>query len=367
MVAHAEDDFSIAAESAVLMDAETGQFLYKKKENLERPPASITKIMTTLLAMEAVEAEEVSLDDQVEISDLAESMGGSQIWLGSGEVHSFRDLLKAVVISSANDACVAVAEHVGGTEQNCARMMNEKVIELGLEHTHFVNTTGLPVNNGKHYSSAEDIAIMSRELITEYPQVLDWSKKRVDYIKGGDLPIYTTNELLGNFPGADGLKTGWTDEAGYCLSATAQRGDRRLISVVMGTDSEQARVDETAKLLNYGFQAFHEVKLINSGVELEKVKVKKGKELEVPLETASGFSAIIKRGTKDNISQELKIKEEISAPVEKGTEVGRVVFTQEDKNLGEVKLVTSKQVEKANLMVIILRWLRDFIIGLFQK
>ncbi|MFO7820348.1 MAG: D-alanyl-D-alanine carboxypeptidase family protein [Halanaerobacter sp.] len=363
-------DFDVEAKSAILMDFETGQVLFRKNENLELPPASITKIMTLLLTAEALEEGEVSLDDQVEISSFAESMGGSQVWLAEGEEYSLKDILKAVVLPSANDACVALAEHIGGTEQNFVNMMNRRAKELGLEHTHFVNTTGLPAEHEKHYTSAHDIAVMGRELIKVYPEVLDWSAKRVDYIKNGNLRIYTTNNLIGYYPGADGIKTGWTEKAKYCLAGTAERGERRLISVVMKTDSENARVEQSAELLDYGFKAFYKANLIGPQKQTAKVEVQGGKKLEVPVATSEGFSAVIKRGTKELIEQKVQTVDKLEAPVDKGTTAGKIVFVHEDdpdNQLGEVELVTTEKVEKANIFVRIFRWLKEFILGFFNN
>ena len=362
--------FDVEAKSAILMEFETGQILFRKNENLELPPASITKIMTLLLTAEAIEDGKASLNDQVEVSSFAESMGGSQAWLAEGETYPLKDLLKAVVLPSANDACVAVAEHIGGTEQNFVRMMNRKVKKLGLQHTHFVNTTGLPVEHGEHYTSAHDIAVMARELIQTYPKLLDWSSKRVDYIKNKSLRIYTTNNLVGHYPGADGLKTGWTEKAEYCLAGTANRGDRRLISVVMKTDSEAARVEQSAKLLDYGFKAFYKANLIGPQTKITKVDVEGGKELEVPVATKQSFSAVIKRGTKELVQQKVKVVDKLEAPVKKGASAGKLIFIHEDdpqNPLGEVELVVTEDVEKANIFVRIFRWLKKFVLGFFKK
>jgi D-alanyl-D-alanine carboxypeptidase (penicillin-binding protein 5/6) len=360
--------FDVEAKSAILMDTETGQVLFRKNENVELPPASITKIMTLLLTAEALEEGKVSLDDQVEVSSFAESMGGSQVWLAAGDKYVLKDLLKAIALPSANDASVAVAEYIGGTEQNFVRMMNRKAEELGMENTHFVNTTGLPVEHGEHYTSAHDIAVMGRELIKTYPQFLEWSSHRVDYIKSGQLKIYTTNNLIGYYPGADGLKTGWTEEAEFCLVGTAQRGERRLIGVVMKTDSEEARVEETAKLLDYGFKAFYQAKLIAPQTKITDLKVTKGTELEVPVVTAGGFSPVIKRGTKELVEQQVKVVEELEAPIKKGQPAGKLVFIHEDdpdNPLGEVGLVANKDIEKANIFVLVFRWLKNFVLGFF--
>ncbi|GAB6138988.1 D-alanyl-D-alanine carboxypeptidase family protein [Halanaerobaculum tunisiense] len=359
-------DFDVKAKSAVLMDVETGQVLFNKQPNLELPPASITKLMTILLTMEAIDKGEVSLNDQVEVSALAESMGGSQIWLKKGETVQLKDLLKAIVIPSANDACVALAEHVGGTESNFIKMINNRATELGLEHTHFVNTTGLPTPEGEHYSSAHDIAVMAREIITKHSKILEWSSKRVDYIKDGEQPLYTTNQLIDNYANADGLKTGWTEEADYCLVGTAKRGDRRLIGVVMGTESEEARVEETSSLLNYGFRAFQQETLVNAGIETESAPVHQGVELEVPLETATSFEPVIQKGTKEEIKQEVNLTKELQAPVEQGQVAGELVFTYQEEKVGEVDLVTTQEVEKAGIFTLLFRWLKNFVFGFFE-
>ncbi|AGB40127.1 D-alanyl-D-alanine carboxypeptidase [Halobacteroides halobius DSM 5150] len=365
MVAQASD-YAIKAKSAVLMDAQSGQILFSQRPSLELPPASITKTMTLLLTMEAVDSGAVDLKDQVEITPLAESMGGSQLWLSTGEIFSLKGLIKAILIPSANDAAVAVAQYIGGTEQNFVQMMNQKAKQLGLKNTHFMNPTGLPVAGGGHYSSARDIAVMVRELITNHSQILKWSDNRVDKIKNGTLPLYTTNDLIGHYPGADGLKTGWTPEAGYCLVGTAKRNGRRLITVVMGTDSEEARVDETADLLNYGFRAFHKVRLINSKVKIKKLPVNQGKELTVTVETANKLSVIIKKGSKNQIKRKIEISKNLQAPVKKGQVVGRLVFLQQDKELGTVNLVTTKEIKQASWFVLVLRWLQDFVLGFLK-
>ncbi|MCK8817022.1 D-alanyl-D-alanine carboxypeptidase [Natroniella sulfidigena] len=351
--------------SAMLVEAETGQVLYSYNEDLELAPASITKTMALLLVMEALEAGEISLEEEVEATRLAQSKGGSQIWLQAGEKMTVEDLLKAVIIPSANDATVALAEHIGGSKDNFVRQMNRRAEELGLENTYFGNATGLPVRDGQDsYSTAEDIAVMSRELI-KYDLVMDYSARRTARIRGGEYPIYTTNNFIGHFEGADGLKTGWTTQAGYNLVGTAERDGVRFISVVLGTDSDQARVNETARLLDYAFRAFHETKLINSGVEVEQVEVDKGEELEVPVVTATEFSAFIERGTKDEIEQEVRIEEELEAPVEEGARVGELLFIQEDQELGRVELVTAEEVERAGILTLLFRWIKNFILGFF--
>lgn len=356
----------IDVKSAILVEAETGQVLYSYNDDLELPPASITKTMALLLVMEAIEAGEISLEEEVEATRLAQSKGGSQIWLQAGEKRTVDELLKAVIIPSANDATVALAEHVAGSKDNFVRQMNRKAEDLGLENTYFGNATGLPVRDGQDsYSTAEDIAVMSRELV-KYDLVMEYSRRRTDRIRDGEYPIYTTNDFIGHFTGADGLKTGWTTKAGYCLVGTAERDETRFISVILGADSDRGRVDETARLLDYAFRAFHETKLINSEVEVEQLEVKKGEELEVPVITATDFLAFIERGTKDEIVQEVRIERELEAPVEEGEKVGKLVFVQEEQELGRVELVTVEAVERAGILTLLFRWVKNFILGFFN-
>ena len=231
-------DLDLEAESAILIEAETGQLLYQKNINKKVPPASITKIMTMLIAMEKVENEVLSLDDEIIISQYAESMGGSQIYLPAGVEVKLKDLLKAVAISSANDASVAIAEAISGSYSSFINLMNEKAEKLGMKNTHFMNSTGLPEAN--HYTTARDISIMARELI-KYKKVLEWTSIWVDYVKlpEREAMLANTNKLVNKFPGMDGLKTGHTDDAGFCLAATAKRDSVRLISVILGCNSQK--------------------------------------------------------------------------------------------------------------------------------
>ncbi|MGM0410497.1 MAG: D-alanyl-D-alanine carboxypeptidase family protein, partial [Bacillota bacterium] len=251
----AVSDFDVSVDKAILIEAETGEVLFEKNADEVVPPASITKIMTLLLAMEAIENGELNLDDEVNISKRAESMGGSQIYLPDGVTLKLEELLKAVAMASANDASVAVAEAVGGSYGNFIHMMNQKAKELEMENTKFVNSTGLPAEN--HYSTARDISIMARELV-KHEKVLDWSSNWLEYI---ELPkrkamVVNTNKLIKKYDGLDGLKTGHTQEAGFCLAGTAKNNEMRLISIVLDADTDQERERVTTNLLDYGFNNF---------------------------------------------------------------------------------------------------------------
>ncbi|WP_027339797.1 D-alanyl-D-alanine carboxypeptidase family protein [Halonatronum saccharophilum] len=363
-MAYAGGNFDVSVDSAILVDAQTGQVLFAKNEHKQLPPASITKVMAILLVMEALEAGEISLEDEVTASQLASSKGGSQIWLSTGEKMSVEDLLVATIIPSANDATVALAEYIGGTKGNFVRMMNRRAGELDMENTYFANATGLPVKGGGTYTTAYDIAIMSREL-AKHDLYFNWSGRRTARIRDGEYPVFTTNELIGHFAGADGLKTGWTTEAGYGLVGTADHGDGRLISVVLGAESDDERVNETIRLLSHGFRAFIRDIFVVEGTEVGSAEVDKGREAEVPVRTVNSFEAFIERGTKGDVEQEIVIDRELEAPVEEGEPVGQLVFTQYGNELGSVELVTAGEVERAGIFTLIFRWVRDFIMGFF--
>lgn len=344
-------DFDVGVEAAILVDADTGQVLFEKNADKKLPPASITKIMTLLLAMEEVEKGTVSLEDEVTISRFAESMGGSQIFLAAGTRVKMGDLLKAVTIASANDASVAVAETIAGTYSNFVSLMNKRAQELGMKNTHFVNSTGLPAKDGEHYSTARDISIMARELV-KYPQILKWASIWVDYLQ---LPnrkamLVNTNKLIKDYPGMDGLKTGHTDAAGFCLAATARRDNMRLISVIMNANSEREREEVTARLLDYGFNTFSKELVIKKGAQVQNIEVPGGKKTVTVAEAANDLYVLVKRGTKSSLTKKVIIKEDLKAPVKKGEILGKEVVLQDEKVLGEVNLIASEDIEKAGLL-----------------
>ncbi|SJZ74082.1 D-alanyl-D-alanine carboxypeptidase family protein [Selenihalanaerobacter shriftii] len=357
--------FDVKADSAILIEAKTGQVLFTKNVNRELPPASMTKIMTLLLSMEAIDSGQITLDDTVITSEFASSMGGSQIYLAPKEKMDVETLLKSIAIASANDACVAISEYIGGTEGSFVEMMNQKVKELGLEHTNFKNSTGLPTDSGKHYSSAKDMAIMARELVNNHPKVLEWTNIWIDKIRDGEFTLYNTNGLIDYYPGADGLKTGWTDEAGYCLTATANRDDMRLISVVMKTDSKEARIEESAKLLSYGFSRFTLERMVKKGEDIGKVQVKEGKKLEVGVEAAADLQTVVQAGGNE-IERKIEIDKVVKAPVKKGQILGEVVLIQSEKRLGSVKLVAKESVERAGILTRLIRMIKEFLLSFFK-
>ncbi|MCK8824909.1 D-alanyl-D-alanine carboxypeptidase family protein [Fuchsiella alkaliacetigena] len=359
--------FEVEAETALLMEVETGQVLFSKNAHDGLPPASMTKIMTMLLTMEALEEGYIDLEEEVVTSRRAASKGGSQIYLSAGERMPVQTLLEAVAIASANDATVALSEHVAGSKEEFVRMMNRRAEQLGMNNTKFVNTTGLPVVGGNHYASAYDIALMSRELILNYPEVLDWTAIWMDEIRDGEFILYNTNKLLRRYPGVDGLKTGWTTEAGYSLAATATRDGRRLISVIMKTDSEEERLEESAKLLNYGFRRFNVEDIVSKGELVGEVEVQEGKQPVVNLETANDLRRSVLVGSRDEIEREIVVDENITAPVEKGKVLGELILSNQNEELGRVELVAAEEVEQLGFLARLLRRARELILGFLGR
>ncbi len=350
-IIYAQDqDFNLNVPSAILIEAESGQVLYEKNADEKLSPASITKIMTLIIAMEKIENGELSLDDSVNVSKYAESMGGSQIFLAANTNVKVRDLLKAITIASANDASVAIAEAIGGSYSNFVTMMNKKAEELGMNNTYFSNSTGLPTKSA-HYTTARDITKMARELV-KYKQVLEWATIWVDYI---DLPnrkamISNTNKLIKKYPGIDGLKTGHTNKAGFCLTATAKR-DMRLISVVLKAKSEIEREELTARLLDYGFNRFTKKQLVVKGQEIQNIAVPNGSKEFTTGIVNSDLEAVIKRGQEDTLETKVEIKEGIEAPIKKGDLLGYKAVIQDEKKLAYANIIAKEDIDRANIFV----------------
>ena len=361
----------LKTKSAILIDAETGQVLYEKNPDMQLAPASITKVMTMLLAMEAVDAGRISLDDIVITSTEASKIGGSQIWLMEGEEMSFGDMMKAVAIVSANDAAYALAEHLAGTESNFVNLMNEKAKQLGMENTHFQNSDGLPADN--HYSSARDISIMSRELVMNHPKILEWTAIWTDWLqrldpraKQKESFLRNTNELIIKYPGADGLKTGMTNDAGFCLSSTAKKDDTRLIAVVMALDSNGERLNDTINLLNYGFREFERVVLAEQDRNVGFVRIPNGRREMVDAGVDRDYAILVEKGKRDLITTEF-IPDEKKAPIEKGERIGQIIVSVDTGEILRVNVVSSDSIEKAGFFTVISRVIRDFFKGLFRQ
>lgn len=346
------NEFDLNAKSAVLIDAGTGKILYEKNSNEKLPPASVTKIMTMVLAMEAIEKKQISLEDKVTISERASSMGGSQLYFEPGEQKTVEQLLKGIAVASANDACVAMAEHIAGTEEVFVKKMNEKAAQLGMNNTQFMNTNGLPQEG--HYTSANDISIMSRELL-KYPKIHDWLKIWMSSMKVGKkgratLELVNTNKLIKTYPGANGIKTGFTQEARYCLSASATRNNFTLVAVVLGCPSSKIRFAEAKKLLDYGFASYNSVLISQKGEVLEEMQVEKGKLGKVNIIAKEELKVLVKKGDEANIKKEIVLPKAMKAPFEKGQKIGEIIVTNTSgENLGKVDLVTENSCGKASI------------------
>jgi len=342
-------DLAPSALSAVLMDAESGTIIFDKNSNEKLPPASITKVMTLLLIMESLQDGKIKLSEKVRTSERAASMGGSQIFLEQGEEMTVEEMLKGIALASGNDASVAMAEKLSGTEQQFVDWMNRRAKELGMNNTHFVNASGLPANN--HYSTAYDIAIMSRELL-KHPEILAYTGLYQDYLrKTSDKPFWlvNTNKLVRFYSGADGLKTGYTSEAKYCLTATAKRDNLRVIAVVMGEPTTKTRNEEVSQMFDYTFSQYMNHTLINKGDTIGELSVEKGKEQQLKLIAEEPYTILLKKGTAlENIRQELQWKESIKAPIKQGELLGKLKVYQSDQLMKEYDITAPQSISKAN-------------------
>lgn len=353
----AQPNFNIDAKSALLMEASSGKILYEKNSHEKLPPASVTKVMTILLIYDAIDSGKIKPDDMVTVSEHAANMGGSQIFLEPYEQQTVYDLLKAIVIASANDAAVAMAEYIGGSEENFVQLMNERAKKLGMSNTNFFNACGLDTDG--HETCANDIAIMSRELINKHPQVFDLTKIWMDNIthktRRGEkqFGLSNTNKLIKSYPGATGLKTGSTSKALFCISASAQRDGMNLIAVIMGAPNPASRFGEAAKLLDYGFMNYKIMKGEPVGTIKGKVKIYKGEKDEVDIVIKNEVSAVIPKGSKNSIESQIKLIDAINAPVVKNTKAGEIIYLINGERIGSSELVTAEKINKATLKNII--------------
>ena len=336
-----ESDLGLDCKSAILIEASTGKVLYEQDPDKALPPASVTKVMTLLLVMEAIEAGKIKYSDTVRASANACSMGGSQIFLEENEEMSVEDLIKSVVIASANDAAVALAEYVAGTEEAFVKQMNEKARALGMKNTNFENTNGLDDTAKNHFTSARDIAIMSRELI-KYPKITEYSSIWMDSIRNGEFGLTNTNRLVRFYKGATGLKTGSTSKAGFCISATAERDGMSLICVIMGAPSRDVRNAAATSLLDYGFANYCIYKTEKK--DFADIPVSKGCAPTVDAE-CSEFSTVMKKSDSGEVKMTVDLPERLTAPIEKGEVVGEVIFSTGKTELGRVEIVAKESVD----------------------
>ncbi len=364
-ISFAEGNLNIETKTAILIDYHTGEILFEKNSHDKVHPASISKIMTLLLGIEALESKRINLSDEVRVSAHAASMGGSQLWLEEGETQSVEDLFKAICLRSANDASVALAEHIAGSEESFVKAMNDRARELGMKDTNFVNATGLPHED--HYVSAYDVGLMSIELL-KYDKIHDWLTIYMDEMVVGKKKdkvqsLVNTNRLVKDYEGATGIKTGSTNEAGFCLSASAKRGNLQLIAVVMGSETSKTRFEESMKLLDYGFANYDSITIGKQGDALGKVTVYKGdvEEVEVVLERDSHI--LLPKGQDKNIEKEIILPQYIESPIEQGEEIGYLSIKIDGKEMDKVRLVSKIEIGKANLKGVFKKTLRSFLLN----
>ena len=350
--------FDVAAKSAVLMDYNTGTVLYAKNENEALPPASVTKVMTLLLIMEAIESGKLSLDDNITVSENAASMGGSQVYLEVGESMRADELIKCVVIASANDAAVALAEAVAGSEGAFVSLMNKRANELGMKNSSFENVTGLDDDTVNHLTSAFDIAIMSRELM-KHKKIFEYSTLWMDSIRNGEFGLTNTNRLIRFYNGATGLKTGSTSKAGFCISATAERDGLHLIAVIMGSATRDERNNAAKALLDYGF-ANYSVFSADSGCAGE-IKVYGGNDT-----TLKGIydktEFLVTKGNEKQIKTEFSLPQELTAPIGKGTKIGEVSFKLGEETVHKCDIISDRDIEKISFGKQLLRMIGTFLL-----
>ena len=356
--AEGNTDLGLNAKSAILMEESTGNILYESNPDERLPIASVTKVMTMLLIMEAVDSGKISLDDMVTVSENAMSYGGSTMFLETGEQLTVNDMLKGIAVASANDGCVAMAEHLAGSESAFVDMMNEKAKELGMENTHFMNTNGLDEDD--HYSSARDVAIMSRELM-KHETIFNYTSIWMDTLRGGKFQLANTNKLIRFYDGANGLKTGSTSKALCCLSAAAKRNDMQLIAVVLGAPTSAERFASAKSLLDYGFANYAVNTQITAGDEVQKIAVEKDVDKEVGVVAGDSCSTLVKKGQEDNITKEIKIDETITAPIEAGQKIGTMTISRDGEVIADIDLNASSTVEKKGIGLII----KDFFATIF--
>lgn len=346
-VGFAVEDVSleIKAKSAVLMDVSTGKLMYAENEHEKLYPASVTKIMSLLLFVEAIDGGKISLEDKVTTSAEAAAKGGSQIWLEVGETMTVDEMLKAVAIASANDACCALGEYIAGSETAFVNMMNERAKELGMNDTHFENCSGLDDEAKNHLTSAYDIGVMSCELL-KHDLIRKYSTVWMDSLRNGATELVNTNKLVRFYNGTTGLKTGTTSKAGKCLSASAERDGLHLVAVVLGSETSDDRFESAKTLLNYGFANYETVDLTVDENLITDVKIIRGVEETVKPKIDELKKVTLKKGNKDKISTEIILSTDVEAPVEKGQNFGKIVFKLNNETVAEANLYSENQVKK---------------------
>ena len=358
-----DNGLAAQAKSAIMMEASTGHVIFKKNENERLPMASMTKMMTLLLIMDNISSGNLKWDEKVKTSEHAASMGGSQIFLEPGEEMTVEELVKGICIGSGNDAAVAMAERIGGTEEEFVKMMNKKAQNLGLKNTNFVNACGLDDDN--HYSSAKDMAVIAYELV-KYDKILEYTGTYEDYLrKNSDKSFWlvNTNKLVRYYSGVDGLKTGYTKKAGYCITTTAKKNNMRLITVVMGEETSAIRNSETTQMLDYGFNSYEIDTILSHNTVLDTKKVEMGNNEKVKVVPKEDINVLnTKIGTKRNVKYKVEVKN-IKAPVKVGDVVGNIKVIEDGKNIMNVDVTVLNDVTKASIIQVYFRNLLDIVGG----
>jgi len=370
-VVYAEEErraVQVSAPSVILMEAMTGQIIYEENAGERRSPASITKIMTMLLAMEALEEGEVSLEDEVVTSEYASSMGGSQVYLAAGEIQTFETLLKCITVASGNDASVAVAEHISGTEEAFVGLMNKRAKELGMNDTHFMDCCGLS-DSDEHYTTARDVAVMSRELTTNFPQIYDytmiWMEDITHVTRQGNsvFTLSSTNKLLKWYPYTTGLKTGSTTKAKYCISATAAKDDLNMIAVVMGAEDPKKRFQDAQTLLAYGF-GVSDIYIDENLEKLPDLPVEGGVAEMAPVKYEGEFRYLDVTGKNlDNTEKKIYLPEVLDAPLNEGQVVGKAVYMLDGREIGSVNILSEQEISEAKYIDYLKKSFQHFLLG----
>lgn len=359
------DELNLAenAKSAIMIEATTGEILYKKNEKERLAPASMTKIMSLILIMENIESGKLKWNDIVVTSNYASSMGGSQVFLKPNEIMSVEDLVKAICVASANDATVAMAEKIAGTEKAFVKLMNDKAKELGAVNTNFVNSTGLPAKD--HYSTAYDMSIMAEELI-RHEKILSFTKIYEDYLRkntSNSFWLVNTNKLVRFYDYIDGLKTGFTDDAGYCLTATGKKGNMRLITVVMKEDNTDNRTKDTIAMMDYGFNMYSVKNIISKDNKIGNIYINLGKEEYADISSLEDINIVnSNQGNEAKFTYEIET-DNVTAPLSKGSVVGKITVYKDGKYFNSSDLIITKNIKKANIVKVFFRNIKDVLVG----
>lgn len=345
------------SKSSILMCADTGDIIYEKNAYEHVSPASVTKLMSMLLVLEAIDSGKITLEDKVTAGENAVAMGGSQIWLEVGETMTVEELLKAVIVASANDACTALGEYIAGSSTAFVSMMNERANSLGLENTNFENCTGLDDTATNHYSCAYDLAVIAREVLT-HELVFNYSTIWLDYLRDGETELNNTNKLVNTYTGITGLKTGTTSKAGFCVCATAKREDMNLIAVVLGAETGDKRFESAVNLLDFGFANYEIFVPTIDETQITNVKIKNGEEKTTKPIYSTSDKILVKKGTGE-ISYEYSVSESVNAPIKKGDELGEILIKSGDQIIKKIPLYSGKDINKISFNFVLTEMLRN--------